>query len=246
MKIVMVCSFPHEWKAIVKHLRPQRRFRAGAFRVAYATYLSHEILLVVTGMGRRNAEAALEWVLQFQAFNPELVISMGFGGALYEGARIGDLIMATGTSLVSEHVLKTIQIPDASGLFDRLSGRASMPAGHFFTLERWMEKETVKRLLPTEIAFPVCDMETFPLAELAHQRQRSFLAVRSITDLADEEIPRALLKVNDTSGSYGFLRAIFLLLSKPRLIPVAIRLGRRATVASENLWRAFESLARIL
>ena len=106
--------------------------------------------------------------------------------------------------------------------------------------------ETVKRLLPAEIAFPVCDMETFPLVETARQRQLPFLGVRSITDRADEEIPRALLKVNDASGSYRFLRAVFLLLSKPRLIPAAIRLGRRGAVASENLWRAFEAVVRIL
>jgi adenosylhomocysteine nucleosidase len=244
MKIAVVCAFPHEWKAILKHLKPQRRSQIGAFRVAHATYLSHEILLVMTGMGTRNAEEALEWVLR--VLNPALVLSIGFGGALYEGAGIGDLIIATSVSLVSGRVLKTIQIPDASEMVDRLSGKTSIRAGHFLTLERWMDKKTVKRLSPPEIAFPVCDMETFPLAELTSQRQLPFLAVRSITDRADEEIPRALLKVNDASGRYRFLRAIFLLLSKPWLIPVAMRLGRRSRVASENLWRAIETLAGIL
>jgi adenosylhomocysteine nucleosidase len=244
MKIAVVCAFPHEWKAILKHLKLQRRSQVGGFRVAHATHLSHEILLVVTGMGTRNAEEALEWILQ--VFNPALVLSIGFGGALYEDAGIGDLIMATSVSLVSGRILKTIQIPDASELVDRLFGKTSIRAGHFLTLDRWMDKETVKRLLLPEIAFPVCDMETFPLAELTRQRQLPFLAVRSITDRADEEIPRALLKVNDALGSYRFLRAIFLLLSKPWLIPVAMRLGRRSRVASENLWRAIETLARIL
>jgi adenosylhomocysteine nucleosidase len=244
MKMAVVCAFPHEWKAILKQLKPQRRSRVGAFRVANATYLSHEILLVATGVGTRNAEEALEWVLQ--VFNPALILSIGFGGALYESADIGDLIMATSVSLVSGSVLKTIQLPYASGLVDRLFGKTSIRAGHFLTLERWMKKETVKRLLPPEIAFPVCDMETFPLAELSRQKKLPFLAVRSITDRADEDIPRALLRVNDASGSYRSLRAIFLMFGKPQLIPVAIRLGRRSRVASENLWRAFETLARIL
>ena len=166
----------------------------------------------------------------------------GRARVLIKDARIGDLIMATSISLVSGHVVKTIQVPEVTGVSERLSGSANIQAGHFITLERWMEKETVKRLLPAEIAFAVCDTETFPLAEIALQRQLPFLAVRSITDRADEEIPRALLKVNDASGSYRFLRAVFLLLSKPRLIPAAIRLGRRGAVASENLWRAFEAV----
>jgi len=244
VKIAVVCAFPHESKAILKHLKPQRYSQEGAFRVIRATYLSHKILLVATGMGTRNAEEALEWVLQ--VFNPALVLSIGFGGALYENADIGDLIMATSISLVSGGVLKTIQIPDACALVDKLRGNTTIRAGHFLTLERWMEKETVKGLLPPEIAFPVCDMETFPLAKLTRQRQLPFLAVRSITDRADEDIPRALLRVNDASGNYRSLRAIFLLLGKPWLIPVAIRLGRRSRVASENLWRTVETLAKIL
>jgi hypothetical protein len=89
-------------------------------------------------------------------------------------------------------------------------------------------------------------METFPLAELARQRQLRFLAVRSITDFANEEIPPELLKVTDSSGRYQFMRAAGLLLSNPWLIPTAAKLGRRSIAASMSLWHAFDSLVNLL
>ncbi len=209
-----------------------------------ATYLSHEIMIVATGIGIRNAEEALTWVLD--AFDPDFLFSIGFAGALYEGARIGDLVMATSVSLISGNAIKASQIPGERGLYERLGGRGNIRAGSFFTLERLMEKKAVRPFLPSDAAFPVCEMETFPLAVLARQRQLPFLAVRSITDRADEEIPPELLQVTDRSGRYQLMRAAGLLLRKPRLIPTAVKLAMRSGKASKNLWHAFDALARVL
>ena len=89
-------------------------------------------------------------------------------------------------------------------------------------------------------------METFSLAEVASARQIPFLAVRSITDLADEEIPPEFVELADSSGWQQFMRAAGLLLSKPRLIPAAAKFATRSRKASEALWLAFDTLARAL
>jgi adenosylhomocysteine nucleosidase len=244
MKIAVTGALPHELKALLKHVKSQRRLPTHAFRITQATYLSHDIVVVKTGIGTRNAKEALKWVLG--AFNPDFILSIGFGGALYENASICDLIVATSVSLVSGNSVKTIQIPDENGLFNRLGSGTSVRAGSFFTLETLMEKKAVKPLVPMDTAFPVCEMETFPLAELARARQIPFLAFRSITDRLDEEIPPEFLKVTDSAGHYRALKAASLLLRKPQLIPMAAQLATRSRKASETLWQAFDSLARAL
>ena len=244
MKIAVTGALPHELKALLKHVKPQRRLPAHAFRITQVTYLFHEIVVVLTGIGTHNAEEALTSVLD--AFNPDFILSIGFGGALYENASICDLVMATSVSLVSGNSVKTIQVPDESRLLDRLGGRTSVRAGSFFTLETLMEKKAVKPLVPMDTAFPVCEMETFPLAELALARQVPFLALRSITDRLDEEISPEFLKVTDSTGLYHALKAAGLLLRKPQLIPMAAKLATRSRKASEKLWQAFDSLARVL
>ncbi len=244
MKVAVAGALPHELKALLKHLTPQGLSRTRGFRITQATYLSHEIMIAMTGIGTRNAEEALKRVLE--AFNPDFVLSIGFGGALYEDASICDLVMATSVSLISGSGTRTIQIPDEGGLLNRLSGRVSVRAGSFFTLETLMEKKAVKPFVPPHTAFPVCEMETFPLAELARERHLPFLAVRSITDRADEEIPPQLLKVTDSAGQYSSLKAAGLLLRKPQLIPIAAKLATRSRKASETLWHVFEALTRVL
>src|SRR5208283_2076103 len=129
----------------------QRRYTLEGESVYHATYLSHEIMIVQTGIGIRNAEEALTRVLD--AFNPDFLLSIGFAGALYEGARIGDLVMATSVSLISGNAIKTSQIPAERGLHERLGGRGNIREGSFFTLERLMEKKAVRLLLPSDAAF---------------------------------------------------------------------------------------------
>jgi nucleoside phosphorylase len=126
MKIAVTGALPHELKALLKHVKSQRRLPTHAFRITQATYLSHDIVVVKTGIGTRNAKEALKWVLG--AFNPDFILSIGFGGALYENASICDLIVATSVSLVSGNSVKTIQIPDENGLFNRLGSRKFLHA----------------------------------------------------------------------------------------------------------------------
>ena len=245
MKILVTGALPHELKPFLKHLKPQRQLRAGAFRVTQTTYLSHEIMLAITGIGIRNAEDTVKSVLD--AFNADFLLSIGFAGALSEGVRIGDLVAATSVSLVSANSIKKIvQIPDERRLRDVLGGNVGARAGSFFTLEKLMEKKAVRHFVPGDAAYPACEMETFPLAEIALERQMPFLAVRSITDLADEEIPPEFMELADSSGQHQSMRAAALLLRKPQLLPIAVKLAARSRKAAQALWLAFDALAHAL
>ncbi|HTR44268.1 MAG TPA: hypothetical protein VMH06_01055, partial [Thermodesulfovibrionales bacterium] len=78
------------------------------------------------------------------------------------------------------------------------------------------------------------------------QKNLRFFAIRSITDRRDEEIPYELLDVSDESGRYRPGRALWLLLSNPRLIPESIKLGIHARTAGNSLWEAVRCLIEAL
>jgi len=245
MKILVAGALPHELKPFLKHLKPQRQLRAGAFRVTQTTYLSHEIMLAITGIGIRNAEDTVKSVLG--VLNADFLLSIGFAGALSKGVRIGDLVAATSVSLVSANsIKKTVQIPDERRLRDVLGGNVGARAASFFTLEKLMQKKAVRHFVPGDAAYPVCEMETFPLAEIALERQMPFLAVRSITDLADEEIPPEFVELADRSSRHQFMQAACLLLRKPQLLPIVVKLAKRSRKAAEALWLVFDALAHAL
>jgi hypothetical protein len=105
-----------------------------------------------------------------------------------------------------------------------------------------MRKTDIMKILSPDLVCPVCDMETFYLARLSGEQGLPFVAVRSITDRAGEEIPSEFLAVSDGSGRYDFFRALRLILLKPWLIPETVKLGINSIIASRNLWRFVKGL----
>ncbi len=244
MKIALFSAFPQELRCIAKNVRPVSLMDKGGAELYSAAYLSHEITMVVTGMGTKNASDTLDYVLNRQT--PELLLSMGFGGALYGGAAPGDLVVADRVLLVADGVVDSVEPEREDRLLTGISSTVTLKGGTFVTLEKWMRKKDIEAIMHPAVALPVCDMETFPLAKCACELKIRFLAIRSITDLADEEIAPEMLDVTDGSGRYRTSRALVQLIRRPALIPQAVRLGFRSRTASLKLWHFFEALMRVL
>jgi nucleoside phosphorylase len=261
MRIAIFSAFPQESRHVLKNLARVKNLRMHPFRIASAGYSSSEIIVVQSGIGVRNSEAALQYVLR--EFSPEIVLSIGFGGALYDEALIGDLVWASRVFYIPESIRNcpvslprehrranqiqqrkpySVDIRGAKEIAGKLSGKVVMREGCIFTIANWMRKADIRRIVPEEAFFPVCDMETFPLARLSLQEGVSFFAVRSITDRASEEIVPDLLDVSDASGRFRYSRVLALLVQKPNLALDMIKLGKKAKTASENLWHAVRYL----
>ncbi len=244
MRIALFSAFPHELREILRNTRATKSLKRNSFEVSHAEYFSHRLIVVLTGIGIRNAENALRCVLDEQV--PDVVVSTGFGGALYEGARIGDVVWASRALFMTEDHLELIELQNGRDLFERFPETVSVREGSTVTLDTWRKKAEVRKIVPMECSLPVCDMETFPLARLSLERGLGFFAFRSITDRSDEEIPPELLGVSDESDTYRLSRAVKLLLSRPALIPVSIKLGINAYIAGKSLWQATSAFLRAL
>ena len=240
MRVILFSAFPQELREILKRIRIIETRREGLFDVFLADYSSHEVIVVRAGIGIRNAELALDYV--FKHHTPDVVISLGFGGALYTGAFIGEVILATRVLLVTDSVTNILDLEHCKEMLSRLSGKVAIREGSVLTLDMWRKKSEVREMVTAEIPFPVCDMETFPLAKRSQDDGVRFFAIRAITDRGHEDIPYELLNVSDESGHYRVSRALTLLLSRPRLIPDSIKLGVRSYIAGKSLWRATSTL----
>jgi nucleoside phosphorylase len=243
MTIAIFSAFPHEVRETIKHTGARKKGTESPFDVLHGRYSSHDIMIVLTGMGGRNAENALRWVLGTHA--PDVILSAGFGGALYEGACIGEIVIASRVSSLTDGVAGSLELRNGD-MIERFSGKLPIREGSIVTIETWKKKSEFGKILSGDFPFPVCDMETFGLAKLSLQKNLRFFAIRSITDRLDEEIPHELLSVSDESGRYRLGRALMLLLSNPGLIPAGIKLGLHARTAGKNLWRAVECLLEAL
>jgi len=244
MRLAIFSAFPHETRPLVRNLNAARISKSLPFTVFLAPYGPGEVVVVQTGMGTRNAEASLNYVVK--EHSPTMILSSGFGGALYDNAAIGELIWASTILLMNNGIIDALDLPDRDHLFGRLSQKLTIQEGSIITLERWMKKPDIKCAVSRPLPFPVCDMETYPLAKASLTKGLPFVAIRSITDRSHEEIPPELLGVSDESGNYSLSRALNVLLRNPSLIPRAVKLGRNSAIASHNLWRALRTLIELL
>jgi adenosylhomocysteine nucleosidase len=254
LRLAIFSAFPQEIKKLLRDFRSVEKSRRHSLVLYFTRYSSREIIVVQTGMGAENTEAALKYVIK--EYSPDLLLSVGFGGALYSGASAGDVICAGKVFFIPENVrekstpyhleLDSKDIPDAAEIVGRLSGKVRMHVGCIFTLQRHMEKSGLRKILPEDLSFPVCDMETYFLARLAREAGLPFLGLRAITDRIDEEIHAEFLSVTDESGKYRLSLALKLILSKPRIIRHIFRIGINARTASNNLSDAVKALIEVL
>jgi adenosylhomocysteine nucleosidase len=242
VKLSIFSAFPQEIKHVVKNTKAVQRSE-GPFPLFLGRYHSSDIIVALTGIGGRNAETALAYVIK--EYSPDFVFSIGFGGALYDGARIGEIIWGSRLFLLREDTAEPLELSHSADVLRRLPPSSSMLKGSILTLEALTKKPRIKEILPPHLPFPVSDMETFFLAKLAVERGIPFSALRSITDRADEEIPPEFLAVADESGQYKGSRALRLLF-KPRLIKNITKIGRNSLIASNSLWNAVRSVIEVL
>jgi adenosylhomocysteine nucleosidase len=244
MKLSIFSAFPQELKYMIKNVKLEKSLKRGAFHIFYAEYSSHKIIFVQTGIGARNLETAFDYVLETSS--PDLIVSAGFGGALYETAVTGDLVWASRVFLFSESLSDMLPIPDTLRVSLKLAAKTGFFPGSILTLTKWIKKADIKKMVPDGLSFPVCDMETHLLARLSNEKGAPFLAIRSITDTLNEEIPPDFFTISDEAGQFRLSRALGILLRKPSLIPQSIKLGMNAEIASKKLWHAVKSLIEIL
>lgn len=253
MIAALFVAFPQELRHIRKYSQSAQSPKARPFPLQGKPDDTCDIISVQTGIGAANTETAFQRV--FQEFRPDIVLSAGFGGALYEDSEIGDIVWSSCALLIRGDRTPQLEHPAEDAvpssdlgrqIGEKLRERTAAREGSIVTLPEMMTKSKIKKMIPRDLPFPVCDMETYYLARLSHQNRVPFLAVRSITDRLDEDVPQEFLAVTDGTGRYRFSRALGLLLAKPRLIPASVRLGRNAARASKNLGKALDSLVEVL
>jgi nucleoside phosphorylase len=244
VKAALFAAFPQETTEIIRNLRAVRGPKGHPFSLFLGEYSYNEIIVVLAGMGSGNTETALEYILK--EYKPDFVFSIGFGGALYDGALIGEIVWGSKVLLIRNGISETIELLHNRDIFRRLPANLTVREGNILTLERWMKKSEIKEILQQVYSFPVCDMETFFLAKLSREKGVPFISFRSITDRADEEIPPEFLHVTDESGKYRLSRALRMIFSNPKLIPNIIRTWKNSVIASNTLWRFVKILIEVM
>ncbi len=208
-------------------------------------------LLALSGMGQRAArEAGARLISQFR---PQLVVSLGFGGALSPDLNPGDLVLAEAFGSYDPTVQRfdpVIPAPASPRPLPELLrsltavGLAAF-AGSLITTPWIIHKGRDGGGL-NHLPLPVLDLETAALAELAAAAGLPFLGLRAITDAAGEEVPDFFAPAGSEPGAVKVLEALGWLAADPRRLQDLVHLWRRSRLAASQLARALMVLLPLL
>jgi len=196
------------------------------FDVFRANIGANEVTVLLTGMGEENARTAMN-TAPFQG--QDVVISTGLAGALDGGLKLGEIVVARTCRTVS----RAAKLESDSALLDLAGAAGARTVEVFLTVEAIVATAAEKEEL--SVSGSVVEMETsYVLAEAA-KRQVPAIAVRAISDAADEDLPVDFERIADSRGHVkvgGLLKE--LAMHPYRLVPL-VRFGQQSRASSVTL-----------
>lgn len=196
-----------------------------------------EIRAVITGMGAQRAQPVARTALEWQ---PDVCIAAGFVGGLNPAYRAGDVLVAsnirdgeTQRSIASDPRL--VGLAEESGA--RRIGTLCTSAYAISTVE------DKRRLGRTADAV---DMETFFILNEAQDREIAGVAIRAVSDAADERLPMDFTQILDDRGRVRIARLAREIARSPQRIPGLIRLGSASRRGAQRLAKVLDKTIETL
>ena len=190
--------------------------------------------VVLTGAGPKPAAAAISLALQPTPDTIDFCISSGVAGALKPGYRIGQVLAAREVragEIQSAAPGDLLQSSEALYSFAEECG--ATPVERFHTAGRVIGKAIEKKHLG-ETADAV-EMESFVILAEASRRGVPGIAVRAISDLADEDLPFDMTGVFTEEGRISMPLVLAQVAKHPQSIAAVMKLGQSAKAAATEL-----------
>jgi adenosylhomocysteine nucleosidase len=200
--------------------------RRREFDLFRANIGANEVTVLLTGMGEENAKKAMGTIpLELHDF----CLCTGLAGALDPNLKLGEIVVGR-CAESADRTQKTESDPDLVRFALAHGARA---VNVFVTSDTIVATGDEKQLLSTSGG--VVEMETNHILAAARQFRLPAVAVRAISDVADEDLPVDFERIVDSRGHVklgGLLRELAL---HPHRLPLLVQFGRQSRAAAGAL-----------
>ncbi len=238
----LIFALRRESAPFLRLFPPQQRFPGGPGRARFCGPAWLTVLVIEAGVGAERARRAVDWALaapplENVAYRPKVVLSAGFGGALSEDLKVGDVVLAT-------------EVVGADGAVWPTTWPGDLPAGDWqpplrrarvLTSPHLVATAEEKRTLAEKSGAAVVDMEAAAVAASCRRRGVPFGCVRAISDDCHTPLSPRLLACLD-GGRVAPLSLLKAVATSPRLAGEMWRLARQTKHAADQLALALGEL----
>jgi adenosylhomocysteine nucleosidase len=179
----------------------------------------HHVSILLTGIGRQNAEKSLrEFLVGGASVPPNLVLTCGFAGGLNPDLKPGDVIFET-----SDETLRT-----------KLLGAGAKQL-KIFCADRIATTVAEKKKLRDETGTDAVEMESAAIHAVCRERGIPCATVRVISDTANEDLPLDFNALSKPDKNLDFGKLFLAIARSPGKIPALMQLQKKTKFAAEQL-----------
>jgi len=211
-RLAIVAALEREVRPLLKSWRVTDKEHDGRH---FRFFENGDVVVVCGGIGAAAARSASEAVIAI--FDPKIVCSAGFAGALDPRLRIGDVVRPS--SVVNAGDGSRTVVEGGEGVLVSFESVAS-PAQ--------------KSKLRDSFGADTVDMEAATVARAAEARGKEFTAVKAVSDEIDFEFP-GLERFIDADGRFSQGGFAWHIAVRPWLWPRVLRLAQNGGRASRAL-----------
>jgi len=175
------------------------------------------IRVLVTGMGKRNAEASLR--KSIDAARPARVLSCGFAGGLDPALKLGTILFA---------------VENIGELENALRAAGAQP-GKFHCSDRVAATAAEKHALRERTGADAVEMESAVMGAVSREAGIPFATVRVILDTAGEDLPLDFNKLMTRRDTLSYPKLAGALVASPGKIGALMRFQKKTQAAAEAL-----------
>ena len=237
-RLALLAALPLEVRPFLRRVKARRLQGLGLPAWEFSPGEGRGVL-ALTGMGEEAAGEAAKRVVAL--WQPQVLISLGFSGALLPGLAPGDLVLGGAFHRYdpADGRLDEVQAPAPPRPLEALAGyltAAGLPAaiGSCVTTPCILHKGSQGGALQ-QLPQPALDLETAALAALALEAGIPFLALRVITDTGGEEIPDFIREGWEPGYGPGLPKVLCWLAGDPRRLKAMLHLWRRSRLGAARL-----------
>ena len=187
---------------------------------------ANEVTVLLTGMGGENAKKAISTIpLELYGF----CLCTGLAGALDPNLNLGEIVVGRYAES-ADRTQKSESDPELVRFAIALGARA---VNVFVTSDTIVATGDEK--LSLSASGSVVEMETSHIMAAARQFRLPAVAIRAISDVADEDLPVDFERIADSRGRVkvgGLLKELAL---HPHRLPLLVRFGRQSRAAAGAL-----------
>lgn len=210
---------------LVELLEKRVDTRGAGFRAHTGWLEGRRLVVMESGAGPQPAAKATSAMIA--GHQPRWIISAGLAGGLVPQLAKNDLVVANSVANPTGERL-VIDL--------KLQPEAHLHVGRLLTVDHIVRTPTERHALHAAHDALAVDMESFAVADVCRREKTRFLAIRAVSDTADQELPadiERLLKQTTLSGQAGaVVGSIF---RRPSSIKDMWKLHEDALLASHRL-----------